>query len=124
MNMRDNETLAPLHFTSQHGHLDMTRLLLDHGVDPNIKRKDLWSPLHLASANGHLKIAELLIQRGASLEVFDDEKKTPLYQAVMNERQSCDRLSPNRSRSESKKLLTAMARRCFTQRRNVGTSKS
>ncbi|KAN0124411.1 Ankyrin repeat-containing domain protein, partial [Russula decolorans] len=60
LNGRDNQSQAPLHLASQHGHLDMARLLLDHGVDPNIKRNDLWSPLHLASANGHLRVAELL----------------------------------------------------------------
>jgi hypothetical protein len=42
---RDNLSQAPLHLASQRGHLDMARLLLDHGVDPNITRNDLWSPL-------------------------------------------------------------------------------
>jgi ankyrin repeat protein len=47
----------------------MTRLLLDRGVDPNVKRNDLWSPLHLVSTNGYLKVAELLDQRGARIDV-------------------------------------------------------
>ena len=33
-------TLETLHLASKHGHLDMARLLLDHGVDSNIKRND------------------------------------------------------------------------------------
>jgi Ankyrin repeats (3 copies) len=32
----------------------MARLLLDHGVDPSIKRNDLWSPLHLATRKSTL----------------------------------------------------------------------
>ena len=67
--MRDSQSHAPLHLASQNGRLDMARLLLDHGADPNIKRNGLWSPLHLASANGHLKVAELLVQLGASVDV-------------------------------------------------------
>jgi ankyrin repeat protein len=75
---------APLHFASRYGHVDMARLLLGHGVDPNIQRDDLWSPLHLASANGHLNVAELLVQHGASVDIANDRQETPLYQAVWN----------------------------------------
>jgi ankyrin repeat protein len=70
----------------------MARLLLDHGVDPNIKRNDLWSSLHLASANGQLKVAGLLVQRGASVDVSNDKQETPLYRAVMNRNTVIDRL--------------------------------
>jgi ankyrin repeat protein len=70
----------------------MARLLLDHGVDANIQRDDLWSPLHLVSANGHLKIAELLVQRGASVDVFNEKQETPLYQAVRNGKVAIARL--------------------------------
>ena len=53
----------------------MARLLLNHDVDPNIQRDDLWSSLHLASANGHFKIAGRLVQRGARVDVFNGKQK-------------------------------------------------
>ena len=68
-----NQCEAPLHLASQHGHIDMAQLLLDHGVDPNINCNGLWTPLHLASADGHLKIAEFPVQRGSS-----HQEKTPV----------------------------------------------
>jgi ankyrin repeat protein len=73
-----------LHYTLRHdnGHLDMARLLLDHGVDPNVQCSDLSSALHLASANNHLDIAELLLKRGASVDALNEKQETPLYQAA------------------------------------------
>ena len=79
---------APLHLASQHGHIDTALPLLDHGVDPNINRNDLWTPLHLASANGHLKIAEFLVQRDAS-----HQKKKPV---LTRDKLSMNTEGPNR----------------------------
>jgi hypothetical protein len=56
----------------------VTRLLLDHGADPNIRTEHNISPLHGASLKGWIATARLLLEHGASVEVQDWWGKTPL----------------------------------------------
>jgi ankyrin repeat protein len=56
--------------------LELTKLLLDRGVDPNLcsaPRK----PLHLAADRGLINVVRLLLERGARLDVVDGENITP-----------------------------------------------
>ena len=59
---------APLSNAAAAGRMDIVRLLLDHGADPNLaeeqvapKGKALYSAVH----QGHYDIAKLLLERGA-----------------------------------------------------------
>ena len=62
---------APPH--SQDGHVDVARLLLDHGAQVNMPADSFESPLTLAASGGHYELAALLISRGADLEEVNDE---------------------------------------------------
>ena len=47
------------------GHLEVVKLLVDRGGDPNAKVDiDGSTPLHRASENGHLEVVKLLVDRG------------------------------------------------------------
>lgn len=60
---------------SQHGHVEVVRLLLDAGEDPNRynpKGNHAHStPLHQAAIAGHEAVVRLLVERGASLDMPD-----------------------------------------------------
>ncbi|HXJ92209.1 MAG TPA: ankyrin repeat domain-containing protein [Terriglobia bacterium] len=62
-------------FASQHGHVEMVRLLLDAGEDPNrYNPKGTHShctPLHQAAAAGHEAVVRLLVEKGAKLDIKD-----------------------------------------------------
>jgi hypothetical protein len=64
-----------LAIASQYGHLEIVRLLLDAGEDPNrfnpVGGHSHSTPLHQAAGNGHLKVVTLLVERGARLDVKD-----------------------------------------------------
>jgi len=60
-------------FLIQDGHVDVARLLLDHGAQVNMPADSFESPLTLAACGGHLDLAALLISRGANLEEVNDE---------------------------------------------------
>ena len=51
-------------FASENGHLEVVRLLLDHGADANIHGLS-GTPLQRATACGHHDVARLLQDRGA-----------------------------------------------------------
>jgi ankyrin repeat protein len=64
-----------LGLASQYGHLEIVRLLLDAGEDPNrfnpVGGHSHSTPLHQAAGNGHLEVVKLLVERGARLDVKD-----------------------------------------------------
>lgn len=60
---------------SQFGYIDIVRLLLDAGENPNrynpVGGHSQSTPLHQAALAGHLDVARLLIERGARLDCKD-----------------------------------------------------
>jgi len=61
--------------------LDLVRILLASGADPNVAQAGGWTPLHQAAAHGREEIAKLLLNRGASLTAKSDDGRTPLEMA-------------------------------------------
>jgi ankyrin repeat protein len=70
-----------LALAAQHGHVDIVRLLLDAGEDPNRYNPDgnhsHSTPLHQAALAGHNAVVRLLVERGARLDMKDT-----IYQAT------------------------------------------
>jgi hypothetical protein len=71
---KDDRHLA-LALASQFGHVEIVRLLLDAGEDPNrynpVGGHSHSTPLHQAAANGNEEMVRLLIERGARLDMKD-----------------------------------------------------
>ncbi|KAK6502735.1 hypothetical protein TWF506_003310 [Arthrobotrys conoides] len=61
------------------GTLDIVRMLLDHGADPNSPNG--WA-LQTAAEQGHLEVVELLVERGANVNACLDEEKFSLGTAL------------------------------------------
>jgi ankyrin repeat protein len=62
-----------LSLAAQHGHVEIVRLLLDAGEDPN-RRSPVHAhatPLHQAVQGGHEQVVRLLVERGARLDIRD-----------------------------------------------------
>jgi ankyrin repeat protein len=64
-----------LAMAAQFGHLEIVRLLLDAGEDPNRFNPAGFhahsTPLHQAAFAGHLAVVRLLVERGARLDQTD-----------------------------------------------------
>jgi ankyrin repeat protein len=72
-----------LALAAQHGHVEVVRLLLDAGEDPNRYNLDgnhaHSTPLHQAALAGHEAVVRLLVERGARLDIKDTiYRSTPL----------------------------------------------
>jgi ankyrin repeat protein len=77
---------AALNTTVAAGDVELTRLLLEHGADPNVRdrspptrrpRPDGFTPLHFAAAAGNMELMELLEQQGASPDTKNSLGQTP-----------------------------------------------
>jgi ankyrin repeat protein len=71
---REDRHLA-LALASQFGHVEIVRLLLDAGEDPNrynpVGGHSHATPLHAAAGSGHDEVVRLLVERGARLDLKD-----------------------------------------------------
>jgi len=76
----------PLQFACQNAHFDIVMLLLQHGVDPNVGRKNFMSPLQITlnyyKVGGEsTKIVKALLYHGASCYSTGEETHSPLFLA-------------------------------------------
>src|SRR5262249_16211219 len=59
---------TPLRNAATTGHLDIVKLLLEHGADPNLPEEHIaprGHALHSAVCNGHIEVVRLLLEHGA-----------------------------------------------------------
>jgi len=61
---------------------EVKRLVIDCGVNPNIRDNDGWTPLHKASWNGNPEVVKLLLEHGADPNIRDNHGFTPLHYAA------------------------------------------
>lgn len=56
---------SPLEAAAGAGHVEVVRLLLEHGADPSRREEGYFSPLIRAAYGGHLQVVRLLVEAGA-----------------------------------------------------------
>lgn len=85
LDIRNSNSLTPLHVASIRGDVEIVDLLLDAGCDPSAQTslaKRQWRPIHYAAQHGHLEIIEMLIAAGVDKEVKTFFQLTPLVIAA------------------------------------------
>ena len=73
--------LPPVTLAALVGDVDVVRLLLDAGADPQAPGRDGRTPLHAAAFTGRLPVVELLLERGAAALPRSPEGDSPLDSA-------------------------------------------
>ncbi|MCH2101193.1 MAG: acyltransferase family protein [Planctomycetes bacterium] len=76
VNGLDAMRIAPLHWASFHGHIEVMEALLDSGADVNIRDNDQATPLIWASFFGQPTAVRLLLDRGADLYLMNSDGET------------------------------------------------
>lgn len=80
INSLNDQNQSALHIAVDHDLVNMARLLIANGADPNVR--DVWggTPLMLAAnvTNPDFALMELLLDKGAAINARDDGGRTPL----------------------------------------------
>lgn len=82
-NIRDGKGNTLLMLASYNGQLEMTRVLLENGGDPQLANDMGQIPLAGAAFKGNLEMAKLLIEYNADVNARMPDGKTPLMFAAM-----------------------------------------
>ena len=86
VNMPDHDGDTALFMVSQNGDIEIVRLLLEAGADPNIhKTPPIQTPLMAASAQGHIEIVRMLLDAGAKVETLDEDGWSAIMYARMQD---------------------------------------
>jgi len=80
----DDEGNTPLHWAAVGGHVDICKMLLDHGADEEVKSRDGFTPMHSVAQEDHKDVLKLLLDRGAKVDVpnGEDNNNTTLHYAA------------------------------------------
>ena len=71
------QRVAPLHSAAAAQDVEIARLLLERGADPNARQAGGFTPLHTAGENGQIEIIRLLLEHGANPAVQAADGKSP-----------------------------------------------
>lgn len=76
------ETPQDMHKAAEIGDVNTVRVMLEQGVDINLRDSNGNTPLFLASRHGHFHIVQFLIENGADVNVKCQNRITPLWAAA------------------------------------------
>ncbi len=83
VNARIDDGSTPLHIAVQNKkEVDIVKILLSYGADPNIADNEGKTPLHYAVEYGLMDITRLLLDHNADPRIKDKYGDTPLHYAV------------------------------------------
>jgi ankyrin repeat protein len=74
------------------GHIDIVRMLLDHGADVDAMKMDHFTALHYASHFDLFDIAKALLDQGATVNERNDDGRTAFQIAAMRGHRTIMRL--------------------------------
>jgi len=80
-NTRDALGMRPLLYAARNGVIEVVRVLLEAGADPDVKGGG-FTPLGIAALNGHTRTVQLLLKAGADVDKKSDNGFTPLMNAA------------------------------------------
>jgi ankyrin repeat protein len=76
---------TPLHTACQRGNLEIAKMIIAAGADPNVTDVNGVTPLRLAIGSDNVELIRLLLRAGADVNINDVANQSPLYWAIQGE---------------------------------------
>src|SRR6266478_5389704 len=73
---RNAQKVTALHGAVARRDVEIVKMLLEAGADPNARQESGFVPLHVAASNGNAALVELLLKHGARADAKTDDGKT------------------------------------------------
>lgn len=80
----DEAGSTAVHKAAANGHLDVLKLLIQHGGDVELADISGCTPLHVAARNGHLTCVKYLVLQGADFRMKSKKGNTAVVMAKAN----------------------------------------
>ena len=93
LNMVEDDLDLPLVVACREGNVQLVRVLLEHGADPNLYLDGNWSPMEatfISNKPDRLAIAKLLIQYGADVDTYGSHMSGLFHQLQLYSYSSSD----------------------------------
>ena len=97
---RNAMKVTSLHAAAAGKWIEIAKILLDHGADPNARQMSGYVPLHEIAGQGSVEFAKLLLDHGADVNAKNDDGKTPLSIAIGMKRPEMESFLRGRGASE------------------------
>src|SRR6266404_4513054 len=82
LSARNAQKVTALHGAVARRDVEIVKMLLEAGADPNARQERGFAPLHDAAANGNAALVELLLKHGALADAKTDDGKNPADMAA------------------------------------------
>jgi cytohesin len=73
-----------LHEAAKEGHCNIVQLMLDNGLDPDVRTDDGDTPLSLAADGDFPAVVDMLLSLGCNVNNRDCDNETPVHRAAYN----------------------------------------
>ena len=80
----DSGSMSVLNAVAGEGHVEIARVLLEHGADANAASDTGCTPLHTAAVRERPEMVSLLFLNGANADTFNDQGFSPLQFAALH----------------------------------------
>ena len=89
VNQKNKGGATALHIASREGNLDIVKILIENGANPNLTDNEGYTPLMRASLSASPEVVEYLLKNGAKPGIFNSQNETVIIHAASSKCDDC-----------------------------------
>jgi len=89
VNQKNKGGATALHIASREGNLDIVKILIDSGANPNLADNEGYTPLMRASLSASSEVVDYLLSNSARAGIFNSQNETAIIHATSSKCDEC-----------------------------------